>query len=349
MVHLRQVNLPQADRCQVRHFAPMTESVSMITVFCGYQQILVATDFSSSADAALRQAVWLGHQCGAKLVLSHCLDHLRRAAHSVTYKAKLDLLTADGQLFQKEIREESDRKLRQQIAALNLTNLEVSYETLLGEPFVEITHAVLQEGYDLVISGTHGRSGWKGLFVGSTAKRLIRKCPSSVWIVKAEHADLPRVILVPSDFSDVSRKALLQGLWLAEKANAEFHLLHVIDSKDVPDDLMQNLPEGSSVREEINQEAAQRLESFLSSLGTDTTRVQCHISWGVPWKEIARVATKHGADLIAMGTVGRSGLKGVLLGNTAERVLETCDCSILTVKPDDYVSPIAPATWPLHP
>jgi len=44
-----------------------------------------------------------------------------------------------------------------------------------------------------------------------------------------------------------------------------------------------------------------------------------------------------------MGTVGRSGIKGVLLGNTAERILDRCDCSILTVKPDDFVSPISPA------
>lgn len=315
----------------------------------GFKQILVATDFSACADAALRQAVWLGHQSGARLVVSHCLDHLRRAAHSVSYKAKLDLLSADGGLFQKEIREESDKKIRQQIAALNVTDLEITYETLLGEPFVEITHAVQQEGYDLVISGTRGRSGWKEFFVGSTARRLIRKCPSAVWIVKAEHAEPPKVILAPSDFSDVSRKAVLQGLWLAEKASAEFHLLHVIDSKDVPDNLMEKIPDSGSVREEINQEAAQRMESFLGSLGRDTTKVQCHLSWGDPWQEIGRIATKHHTDLIAMGTVGRSGIKGVLLGNTAERVLETCDCSILTIKPDEYVSPILPATWPLHP
>ena len=47
-----------------------------------------------------------------------------------------------------------------------------------------------------------------------------------------------------------------------------------------------------------------------------------------------------------MGTVGRSGIKGLLLGNTAEKVLGTCDCSILTVKPDGFVSPIDPASWP---
>jgi universal stress protein E len=55
------------------------------------------------------------------------------------------------------------------------------------------------------------------------------------------------------------------------------------------------------------------------------------------------------ADVIAMGTVGRSGIRGMLLGNIAEKVLATCDCSILTVKPDDFVSPIQPAFWPLHP
>ena len=131
----------------------------------GFKQILVATDFSPCADAALRQAAWLGHHSGAKLVLSHCVDHLRRAAHSVTYKARLDLLSADGQLFQKEIREESGRKMRQQIADLRITDLEVSYETLLGEPFVEITHAVV---------------------LGNTDERVLDTCDCSILTIKSD-------------------------------------------------------------------------------------------------------------------------------------------------------------------
>jgi nucleotide-binding universal stress UspA family protein len=220
---------------------------------------------------------------------------------------------------------------------------------LLGEAFVEITHAVQQEGIDLVMLGTRGMTGWKQFFVGSTARKLIRNCPSAVWVVKKEHAAPPKVILAPTDFSDVSRKAVLAGLWLAEKANAEFHLVHVIDSKDVPDDLLEHIPPGSSVRQEVNKEAEQRLDEFLSSLETDVSRIVSHLTWGHPWYEISRIAMKHQADLITLGTVGRSGVKGIVLGNTAERVLDTCDCSILTIKPDDYVSPIAKATWPLHP
>ena len=314
----------------------------------GPKNILVATDFSAFSNAALSQAVWLGQQCRAKIVLAHAIDDLRRAAHVTSYKAKLDLLSGEGELFQKEIRYMSDQKLRQQIASMAAPELKISSETLLGEAFVEVIHAVQQEGYDLVMTGTRGVSCWKQFFVGSTAKRLIRKCPSAVWIVKAEHVQAPKVILAPSDFSEVSRKAVLKGLWLAEKSGAEFHLVHVIDSRDVREDQLEHIPPGSSVRHEINQNATERLNEFLESLGPCSVNIVSHLPWGYPWQEIGRIAGKHDVDLIAMGTVGRSGVKGVLLGNTAERVLDTCDCSILTVKPDDYVSPISKATWPLH-
>ncbi|MDA1179623.1 MAG: universal stress protein, partial [Planctomycetota bacterium] len=77
--------------------------------------------------------------------------------------------------------------------------------------------------------------------------------------------------------------------------------------------------------------------------------IKTHLSWGTPWQEIGRTAQHIAADLITIGTVGRSGIQGILLGNTAERVLTTQNCSILTVKPEDFKSPIQPAFWQLHP
>ncbi|MEI7700110.1 MAG: universal stress protein [Planctomycetia bacterium] len=315
----------------------------------GFKSILVAIDFSAFSDAALSQAIWLARQCGARLVLAHAIEDLRRAAHVTSSEARRDILSGEGDLFQKEIRSMSDQKLRDQIASIKSSELKISSETLLGEAFVEVIHAVQQEGHDLVMTGTRGFSGWKQFFVGSTARKLIRKCPSAVWIVKAEHAQAPKVILAPSDFSDVSRQAVLKGLWLAERSGAEFHLLHVIDSGDVRDDLLDRMPQGRLGRDEINQKATERLEAFIASSVPASVNVTSHLTWGYPWQEIGRIASKHNVDLISMGTVGRSGVKGVLLGNTAERVLDTCDCSILTVKPDDYVSPISQATWQLHP
>lgn len=314
-----------------------------------YDRILVGMDFSLYAEAALKQAVWIARQTGARIVLAHTIANLRSAVHWTSNEAKIDLLTGAGDLMQRELREASDTKMRKMIVNLNAMDLDVKFETLLGEPFVELTHAVQSEGYDLVLIGTRGLAKWEQFFVGSTAKRLIRKCPGSVWIVKKEHVGQPKVVLAATDFSDVSLKAVTHGLRLAQQAGAEFHLLHIVDSNDVSDDLISRIPKGSSLRQEINEESSRRLEEFLKSLGGDRTQLQVHLSWGTPWQEIRRISRHQAADLIVIGTVGRSGIKGLLLGNTAEKVLDTCDCSILTVKPDGFVSPIESPSWRLHP
>jgi universal stress protein E len=259
------------------------------------------------------------------------------------------MVYGEGETFHREIRQESDLRMKHMLTALNATDLDVTVETILGEPFVAVTHAVQKEGHDLVVAGTRGLASWEQFFVGSTAQRLIRKCPSSVWIVKAEHAEPPKAVLAATDFSDVSRRAVGEGLSITLQAGAEFHLLHVIDSMDVPPSLGERLPDAPSFRQAIREEAGERMNAFVTSLDTDTSRVHAHLSSGIPWREIDRLAKHLRIDLIVMGTVGRSGIKGVLLGNTAEKVLGTCDCSILTVKPTDYVSPIEPAFWPLHP
>jgi nucleotide-binding universal stress UspA family protein len=209
---------------------------------------------------------------------------------------------------------------------------------------VELIHAVQAEAFDLVLAGTRGVSSWEKFLVGSTASRLIQKCPASVWIVKAKHVSPPKVVLAPVDFSPVSLKAVRQGLSIAQQANAMFHLLHVIDDVDITSSYVAN-----ANRKEINEAVEKRLYGVLESLQIDREQIRVHLSIGAPWQEVGRLAQQLGVDLIAMGTVGRGGIQGLLLGNTAEKVLRTSDCSILTVKPDDFVSPIQPVSWPLHP
>jgi universal stress protein E len=295
------------------------------------RSILVAMDFSPHSAAALKQAVWLARKSRAPLVLTHSIPDFSQSVHWGPYEREVN---------QRELHDRSETAMRRVIVDLNAMDLDVTFRTLVGEPFVEITRAVQTDGYDVVLAGTRGAGKWEQFFVGSTAKRLIRNCPASVWIVKAEHLVPPKVVLAATDFSDVSLKAVKEGLKIAQQSDAEFHLLHIIDSKDVPEDLISHVPEGSSLRQEINDEATRRLDAFVASLNVDRTQIQSHLSWGTPWQEIRRISKHQAADLIVIGTVGRSGIKGLLLGNTAERVLDTCDCSILTIKPDDFVSPI---------
>ncbi len=296
--------------------------------------ILVAMDFSSCSTAALKQAVWLARKTGAPLVLMHTIPDFSKSAHWGPYEREVN---------QRELYDRSETAMRRAIVDLNAMDLDVTFRTLVGEPYVEITRAVQAEGYDMVLAGTRGAGKWEEFLMGSTSKRLIRKCPAAVWIVKAEHLVPPKVVLAATDFSDVSLQAVKEALKIAQQSDAEFHLLHTVDSKDVPEDLISHIPAGSSMRQEINEVATKRLNDFVASLADDRTQIHSHLTWGIPWQEIRRISKHQAADLIVIGTVGQGGIKGLLLGNTAEKVLDTCDCSILTIKPDGFVSPIEPA------
>ena len=89
----------------------------------GYKRILVATDFSPSADAALQQAVWLARKVDAKITLAHTLPDLRGDVHSASYQAKLDLLSGEGSIFQREVRQKSDARMRRMVVDLNAADL----------------------------------------------------------------------------------------------------------------------------------------------------------------------------------------------------------------------------------
>ena len=93
----------------------------------------------------------------------------------------------------------------------------------------------------------------------------------------------------------------------------------------------------------------QQFEELGSSANSAGVKLTKHLLWSSPAYDVVRMANELKADLIVVGTIGRRGVEGLLLGNTAESVLTHCDCDVLTVKPAGFVSPIKPATWPLHP
>jgi len=307
-----------------------------------YSRILVAVDFSSYTESTVKHAVWLARKCGASITLVNVLPNLRHLVESASYPGKIDFLYGDGSVFLREVERESAGKLRKLVAEMHADDLQVDFKTIVGPPYAEVSRLVMKDGYDLVIAGTRGMSAWKQFFLGSTSHLLIRNCPSSIWIVRAEQAEPPKVVLAATDFSDVSRRAVLEGLKIAQHAGAEFHLVHVIDSTELPEGTFFKNSWANSLRTKVEEAAALRLSEFFDSLGTDSKKVQTHLINGAPWHDIGQIANQVHADLVVIGTVGRSGISGMLLGNTAERLLNTCTCSILTVKPADFVSPVLP-------
>jgi len=306
-----------------------------------FQKILVATDFSPHSEAALKQAIWLARRSKARIVLAHVIPDLRQSLLLLSPDAGKDMFAGEGDQLQRQSDAESESRMQALVAKVQAGDLGIECETLLGDPWIALTQAVQREKYDLVLVGAKGHSGWEKFLIGSTTKRLIRSCPTAVWNVNANHDVAPKVVLAATDFSEVSRKAAFAGRQIAKQSGAEFHLLHVIDSSDIPEGVIGRLAPNGVVNAEINEIATNRMKQFVKSLDIDPVLVHSHLSWGIPSEEIARATADLKTDLLALGTIGRKGISGILLGNTAERLLEICTCGILTVKPDGFNSPIS--------
>jgi nucleotide-binding universal stress UspA family protein len=334
----------------VRH--ALNEAFLMTPSFSGYKRILAATDFSADADAALRCGLWLAHQSKSALVLAHVVANLREAVSKTSYRSRIEFLEGREEPFQRELRRCSDRKLQAAIEKLRANSVKITYETLLGHPHVELIHTVQQEQYDLVVLGSRRDGLLKNLGLGSTTRRMVRHCPSSVWVVKQDRPGPPAAVLAAVDLSEVSRRALAEAVWIAENADAKLHIVHVVEASELPADLL-DLPAAQgpyrTLRELLQHEANDQLDRFLTNIPLQGLAPERHILWGQAWREIVNLSVRLKVELVALGTVGRSGMEGILLGNTAENVLAEVNCDVLAVKPANFASSIAPATWSLHP
>ena len=128
-----------------------------------------------------------------------------------------------------DLRKESDERLAQWITPFRKTAITLRTETVVGTAFVEIVRAVLKQKADLLIAGTRGQGALHRLLVGSTAERLMRKCPCPVWIVHPEHEWPLRRILVAVDLTEVSGKCLKLAAAFAQMWKCDLEALYVFN------------------------------------------------------------------------------------------------------------------------
>jgi universal stress protein E len=306
-----------------------------------FQKILVASDFSGSASGALAQAVWLAELVGAEVTVAHAIPVTRDTM--ATFSSNPWYVAANSEEIERRLLQAADRRLRAAIDPYRGRGVALGSSTLWGTPFIEIIKAVQEEQFDLVLAGTHGLSAISRFFIGSTAARLVRKCPCPVWTVKHQTSEGLRTILAPIDFSEVSRKALRLAAELAHRSGCSLHVLHVdTEGSDYGLDVIWSddyEPQIHTRRGRQRRELKARVRDFVRELGLPVDP-QVIVERGVAWKRILSTRKRLGADLTVMGTLGRAGVAGLVIGNTAEKVLSSIDSSILAVKPDGFVSPV---------
>ncbi|WP_058996118.1 universal stress protein [Haloarcula sp. CBA1127] len=187
---------------------------------------------------------------------------------------------------------------------------------------------------DLIIMGTHGRTGVRRFLLGSVTEKVVRLADVPVLSVKAD-AEPGTVsfddILLPTDGSSGAEAAIEPAGALASATDATVHLVSVVDTRSLGVDV------GSSVivdeLESVATDAVENTSDRLSEMGVET--VETAIAHGVPYRTILDAIEEADADLVVIGTHGRTGIDRYLLGSVAEKLVRTSPVPVMTVRASD--------------
>ncbi len=141
-------------------------------------------------------------------------------------------------------------------------------------------------------------------------------------------------IAVAVDFSEHSDRAIERGAALAKQFGAKLHLVHVYGSA-VLAEAMYGVSIPTNLNLEIRDAAAKKLEAVAEKIQTDGIDVESHLIYSTAAEGVAQIALKTEADLVVVGTRGLTGLKHLVLGSVAERIVRTAPCSVLVVRDDE--------------
>jgi nucleotide-binding universal stress UspA family protein len=204
-----------------------------------------------------------------------------------------------------------------------------------GIPHTAIIDYATTHDVDLVVMGTHGRTGFQRFLLGSVAERVLREAP--VPVVTA-HLDDERTVpsydrvLVPTDGSEGATTALSHALDIVSATGGHLHVLSIVDSRALSGGFEAG-PALPTIRTSLETYAEDSVDAFreqATEAGVESTGT---VTVGLPADEICDYADAEDIDLVVMGTHGRTGLERVVFGSVTERVVRTTEVPVLTIRP----------------
>ena len=283
--------------------------------------IVVPTDFSPLAEAAVARAVTLARLDGAGVHLVHSMSPLIANPYGVALPP----------FFWKELCQTAARRLEELRRAAEARGAPVVSTQVLESADVldAIASAAKAHRAELIVMGTHGRGGIQRAFLGNVCERALRTLDRPILAVKEdpETAAAPIAkILLAVDFSPHSDRAVEATAALAERLSASVDVIHAFHA---PADYGSF---AAALEQRIEASVRGKLDAIRAQLHERRIRTAFHFRRGRPDVVIADMARQIGCQLIAMGTRGKSGLSHVLLGSVADRTLRAAPCSVLCVK-----------------
>jgi nucleotide-binding universal stress UspA family protein len=318
--------IPQVQRSR----KPESEQIRPLTV----RRILVPIDFSPESLKALRYARRLGEKFHAKLHMVHVVT-----PPLVLFPQPRQVLPPN---FTEEMVGNAIDRFEEVVRDFSLPLRHRHYTVRIGAPVSEISEVARITRTELIAIATRGYTGLKRAFLGSTAESVVRNAPCPVLVVREKEHRSPgqrarkaalqvRKILVPLDFSEASRLGLEYALGFAQEFHAAVVLFH---SVFVTAYLLGNAYTAHHIPSPITTQtdyARAQMEKLREAIARKGGEVETKLALGSPVEQIAKYITKAGVDLIITSTHGRSGLRRVLIGSTAERIVRYATCPVLVV------------------
>lgn len=322
----------------------------------GFKNILCVVDPVEGSEAAIIQAARIASDHQADITFASVVRPARSWRRLHTSKGESGKASDD-------LADKLQSDIETRVAEI-APSLKFRAEVYSGIGFIQIIKGVLGNQHDLVIKCAEDVD-WIDRLFGSEDMHLLRKCPCPVLMLKPEQKDGFRKILATVDINDgigeIDDGRVQDGLnqqvleYSAAMSMPELSEMHIggaweaygEDYYRYPTFAEQDEDDVDLYVEQVHGECSARMETLLQSmeqmLGKEAVQLlqpRTHLVKGKPAREIPPLAEKYGIDLIVMGTVGRIGVPGLIIGNTAESILEQVKCSVLAIKPEGFDTPV---------
>lgn len=299
-----------------------------------------AANLEPPSRFAVRQAFQLAASASLPVSLVSVLPEPSRGWFSSFAEAEVTLLTAQQEAT------EVLRDLARQYTHEPDEQTGVTCVVACGTPWLELLRTAGNAADTLIICGTRNTGAVGRALFGSTGLKLIRNAAGPVWLVRPlPDDDAVLDILALTDLTEVGQDVLTTSVTVARTLPSRLHALHVVD--EPTDRYLRHTGISAErlaeLRNKSRDDAEHRLQDQLAATDFRTlpNGVKSHVVTGDAGETVLDTIRDLKINLVVMATHARGGVAGMLLGNTAERLLPDLPCSLLVIKPDDFVSPIA--------
>lgn len=306
-----------------------------------YKNILVVIDPTTNHQKALKRAIELSQHTKAQITAFLSI-------FDFSYEMTTMLSSEEREMMRNTVIDDREQWVNEIIEEHNPDGYPIDVKVVWhNRPFEAIINEVLEFQRDIVIKGTHQHDKLKSVIFTPTDWHILRKCPVPVLLVKdhswPKNGNILAAVNVGSDEAEhqsLNQKITEEAKHLAHLITANVHLVNSFPG--TPVNIAIEIPEFDAAQ--YNESMLKHHKSAMSDHAQqyDIPRENTHVEEGLPEDIIDKVAKQLDAELVILGTIGRTGLSAALIGNTAEHVIDQLNCDILALKPNGYISPLTP-------